>query len=211
MKKILNIMISISLAIFIISGSVILGLKFKSIYYKDISKLNISSLSGLSEDEIKLNYDYLIDYNLNNSVGEFKLPTIKYSKEGKIHFEEVRNIFQFIKKVFYISFVISLVIIIFNIKNRNIKFLKYSSIMTILLPIITAIPVMINFNYFFIKFHQIVFSNDYWIFDPEVDPVINILPQEVFFHIGIFILIIMLLISILLQIAYRLIKKKMKI
>lgn len=211
MKKILNIMISISLAIFIISGSVILGLKFKSIYYKDISKLNISSLSGLSEDEIKLNYDYLIDYNLNNSVGEFKLPTIKYSKEGKIHFEEVRNIFQFIKKVFYISFVISLVSIIFNIKNRNIKFLKYSSIMTILLPIITAIPVMINFNYFFIKFHQIVFSNDYWIFDPEVDPVINILPQEVFFHIGIFILIIMLLISILLQIAYRLIKKKMKI
>lgn len=211
MKKILNIMISISLAIFIISGSVILGLKFKSIYYKDISKLNISSLSGLSEDEIKLNYDYLIDYNLNNSVGEFKLPTIKYSKEGKIHFEEVRNIFQFIKKVFYISFVISLVSIIFNIKNRNIKFLKYSSIMTILLPIIAAIPVMINFNYFFIKFHQIVFSNDYWIFDPEVDPVINILPQEVFFHIGIFILIIMLLISILLQIAYRLIKKKMKI
>lgn len=211
MKKILNMIISISLAMFIISGSVILGLKCKSIYYKDVSKLNISSMSGLSEDEIKLNYDYLIDYNLNDFVGEFKLPTIKFSNEGKIHFEEVRNIFQFIKKIFYISFVISLVGIIFNIKNRNIKFLKYSSIMTILLPIITSIPVMINFNYFFIKFHQVVFSNDYWIFDPDIDPVIEILPQEVFLHIGLFILMIMLSISILLQIAYRLINKKMNI
>ncbi|MBC6695595.1 TIGR01906 family membrane protein [Terrisporobacter mayombei] len=211
MKKILNMIISISLAMFIISGSVILGLKCKSIYYNDVSKLNISSMSGLSEDEIKLNYDYLIDYNLNDFVGEFKLPTIKFSNEGKIHFEEVRNIFQFIKKLFYISFVISLVGIIFNIKNRNIKFLKYSSIMTILLPIVTSIPVMINFNYFFIKFHQVVFSNNYWIFDPDIDPVIEILPQEVFLHIGVFILMIMLSISILLQIAYRLINKKMNI
>ena len=58
-------------------------------------------MSGFSENEIKLNYDYLIDYNLNKNVGEFNLPTIKYSEEGKIHFEEVRNIFQMIKKVFY--------------------------------------------------------------------------------------------------------------
>lgn len=211
MKKILNMIILISLAMFIISGSVILGLKCKSIYYNDISKLNISSMSGLSEDEIKLNYDYLIDYNLNDFVGEFKLPTIKFSNDGKIHFEEVRNIFQFIKKMFYISFVISLAGIIFNIKNRSIKFLKYSSIMTILLPIITLIPVMINFNYFFIKFHQVVFSNNYWIFDADIDPVIEILPQEVFLHIGVFILMIMLSISILLQIVYRLINKKMNI
>lgn len=211
MKKILNMIILISLAMFIISASVILGLKCKSIYYNDISKLNISSMSGLSEDEIKLNYDYLIDYNLNDFVGEFKLPTIKFSNDGKIHFEEVRNIFQFIKKMFYISFVISLAGIIFNIKNRSIKFLKYSSIMTILLPIITLIPVMINFNYFFIKFHQVVFSNNYWIFDADIDPVIEILPQEVFLHIGVFILMIMLSISILLQIVYRLINKKMNI
>ena len=67
----------------------------------DVKKLNISDVSGFSDDEIKLNYDYLIDYNLNNKVEEFNLPTIKYSTQGKIHFEEVRNIFQIIKKVFY--------------------------------------------------------------------------------------------------------------
>ena len=210
MKRLLNILISFSLAIFIISGSVILGLRCKSLYYYDVKELNISKMSGFTEEEIKQNYDYLIDYNLNKNVEEFHLPTIKYSKEGKIHFEEVRNIFQIVKKVFYISGLISVLGIILSIKNKNIKFLNTASIMTILLPIITAIPLMINFNYFFIKFHETVFSNDYWIFDPSIDPVINMLPQNVFFHIGIFILAIILIISILLQISYKVLNKRYK-
>ena len=117
MKKLFNILISFSIAIFIISSSVILSLRFKSLYYYDVKKLSISEISNFSEDDIRLNYDYLIDYNLNNNVGEFNLPTIKYSKMGKIHFEEVRNIFQFIKKIFYISGVISILGIIIIIKN----------------------------------------------------------------------------------------------
>lgn len=210
MKRLLNILISFSLAIFIITGSVILGLKCKSLYYYDVEKLNISAMSGFSDDEIKLNYDYLIDYNLNKNVGEFHLPTIKYSQQGKIHFEEVRNIFQVVKKVFYISGIISVLGVILSIKNKNIKFLNTTSIMTILLPIITSIPLTINFNYFFIKFHEAVFSNDYWIFDPIIDPVINMLPQDIFFHIGILILSIVLTISILLQIVYRILNNRYK-
>lgn len=209
MKKLINIFISFSLAIFIISGSAILGLKCKSLYYYDVKNLNISAISGFSEEEIKLNYDYLIDYNLNKNVGEFHLPTIKYSKEGKIHFQEVRNIFQMIKKIFYVSGVISILGIIFSIRNKNIKILNTSSVITILLPIIIAIPLLINFNYFFIKFHETVFSNDYWIFDPNIDPVIDILPEDVFFHIGILILAIVLIMSILLQISYRVLNKKL--
>ena len=154
MKKLLNILNSFSLAIFIICGSIIVGLKFKSLYYYDVKKLNISDVSGFSDDEIKLNYDYLIDYNLNNKVEEFNLPTIKYSTQGKIHFEEVRNIFQIIKKVFYLTGLISILGIILNIKDKNIKFLNITSIITILLPVIVSILLIINFNYFFIKFHE---------------------------------------------------------
>lgn len=210
MKKLLNILTSFSLAIFIICGSIIVGLKCKSLYYYDVKKLNISDVSGFSDDEIKLNYDYLIDYNLNNKVEEFNLPTIKYSTQGKIHFEEVRNIFQIIKKVFYLTGLISILGIILNIKDKNIKFLNITSITTILLPVIVSILLIINFNYFFIKFHEAVFSNDYWIFDPYIDPVIKILPEDIFFHIGILILAIVFLTSILLQVSYRRLNKKLK-
>ncbi|WP_442908890.1 lipoprotein intramolecular transacylase Lit, partial [Intestinibacter sp.] len=50
-------------------------------------------------------------------------------------------------------------------------------------------------------------SNDYWIFDPQLDPVINMLPEEFFMHMGITILIMMLIVSIILQLIYKLIKK----
>ena len=38
-----------------------------------------------------------------------------------------------------------------------------------------AIPIAVDFNKCFILFHEIMFSNDYWIFNPQLDPVINIL------------------------------------
>lgn len=210
MDKIPNLVMSFLLSVFIISGSVILGVSYKELYYNDIKKLNLSEVSGFTEEEIKLNYDYLIDYNLSKDVEEFDLPTIDYSKQGKIHFEEVRDIFQIFKLIFYVTGILSIISTIINIKNKNIKFLDTTSKINILLPVITAIPLIINFNYFFVKFHEIAFSNDYWIFNPIIDPVIKMLPEEIFFNIGIFILSIILIVSIILQIVYRILHKAYK-
>ncbi|HBH3490246.1 TPA: DUF1461 domain-containing protein [Clostridioides difficile] len=153
MKKFLNVLFSVCISIVIIVGVINFTVGFKQLYYFDIDYLNISELSGLSKDDIKLNYDYLIDYNLNKNVSEFKLPTLKFSPQGKIHFEEVRNIFQ-------------------------------------------------NIN----KLAKLLFRNDYWVFNPNLDPVINILPEEFFFHSGMMILILILLASILLFVMYKLCK-----
>ena len=35
---------------------------------------------------------------------------------------------------------------------------------------------------FFVLFHELSFGNDLWLFDPAVDPVINVLPDQFFFH-----------------------------
>ena len=44
------------------------------------------------------------------------------------------------------------------------------------------LPIVVNFEGSFVLFHKTMFNNDYWIFDPNLDPVINILPEEFFFH-----------------------------
>ncbi|HHP4625011.1 TPA: DUF1461 domain-containing protein, partial [Clostridioides difficile] len=118
MKKFLNVLFSVCISIVIIVGVINFTVGFKQLYYFDIDYLNISELSGLSEDDIKLNYDYLIDYNLNKNVSEFKLPTLKSSPQGKIHFEEVRNIFQNINKLAKLLLVVFLVGIILSVKNK---------------------------------------------------------------------------------------------
>lgn len=205
MKKFLNVLFSVCISIVIIVGVINFTVGFKQLYYFDIDYLNISELSGLSEDDIKLNYDYLIDYNLNKNVSEFKLPTLKSSPQGKIHFEEVRNIFQNINKLAKLLLVVFLVGIILSVKNKNIKILKTTSITLIIMPLLLTVPILLNFEKSFIIFHKLLFRNDYWIFNPNLDPVINILPEE-FFHSGMMILILILLASILLFVMYRLYK-----
>lgn len=208
MKKILNVIFSICFSIFIITTAINFTVAFKELYYYDIDKLNIPKLSHLSKEEIKLNYDYLVKYNLSKNVKEFKMPTIKSSEQGKIHFEEVRDIFQNINKISKICLFISLIGIAISIRNKDIQILNYTSKALITIPIILAIPIIINFEDTFVVFHKLMFSNDYWIFDPSLDPVINILPEEFFFHAGIMILGIVLLVSIILYMIYKFISKK---
>lgn len=58
-----NILISLCLALFIISASVTITLNFRPLYYHDISSLKIEETSGFSKKVIRENYDALIDYN----------------------------------------------------------------------------------------------------------------------------------------------------
>lgn len=208
MKKILNILFSICFSILIITGIAKFTVGFKQLYYYDISKLNIEKMCGLSSDEIKLNYDYLIDYNLSKEELDFEMPTIKSSPQGKIHFQEVRAIFQALNKVFNICLIISIIGTFINIKNKDISFLKIISISLISIPIILSLPIVLNFQKSFVVFHKIMFSNDYWIFNPKIDPVINMLPEQFFFHAGIVILTLILVFSIFIYALYRFLIKK---
>lgn len=207
MNRLSNLVVSLCLALTVIGMSVFITLNIRDIYYSDIDQLNIEVLSGLSRDEIVENYDYLIDYNISSNVGEFKLPTLPSSDNGKIHFEEVRDIFQNVKLMTIICGIVAIIGGILQIRKKEFKFLRNSSILIILLPLLLAIPIAVDFNTCFVLFHKIMFSNDYWIFNPVLDPVINILPEQFFMHMGITILAIMLIVSIMMQLIYRLIKK----
>lgn len=206
MKNFTKLIFSFTFSLMIITGAVYLTVAFKPLYYFDIGHLNISESTGISKEEIRLNYDYMIDYNMSSDVGEFELPTIKSSVEGAIHFEEVRDIFQVVKNLFYISSVLSLIGGYFYIRNREFDVFRRVLIILIVMPLVVAIPLIIDFNKSFILFHEVMFSNDYWIFDPKLDPVIRILPEEFFFHSGICILGIILVSSMGL---YKLSKKSM--
>ena len=208
MKKIINVISSVIFSILIISATIKFTVGFKQLYYFDIDYLNIPVLSGLSKEEIKNNYDYMIDYNLNKENRKFELPSIKSSENGKIHFEEVRNIFQILNKIFNISLILSIILLIINILNKNIEFLKTTSKTLILMPLILMAPIILNFDGSFVLFHKLMFNNDYWIFDPALDPVINILPEEFFFHAGMMILILIIIASLTNYLIYKFLKRE---
>ena len=75
------------------------------------------------------------------------------------------------------------------------------------IPTVIGFLAAIDFNKAFVIFHQIVFRNDYWIFNEATDPVITILPEAFFMHCFMMIVGIVMAISAGLY-AYYCIQKK---
>lgn len=191
-----NILTSICLALFIITASVTITLNFRPLYYHDISALKIEETSGFSRNTIRENYDSLIDYNQFFHTKKLKL-TIPMSKEGRIHFADVKHIFSVIEITCLITLVLCCFLIKKQISTKDFEFLKLTSVITILLPSIVGILTAINWERVFIAFHEIVFRNDYWLFDEVKDPIIKILPDTFFLHCAIMIICLILLGSVL--------------
>ncbi|MHC1720532.1 MAG: TIGR01906 family membrane protein [Clostridiaceae bacterium] len=195
---------AIALAIIVLSAK--FTLNCKPLYYFDINYLNITERTSLNETEIKSSYDYLIYYLNSDSDTEFKLPLLSFSKEGAIHFKEVKDIF---KKMNFLLFMLSAVILFGAYKcwrRKDFSYIKMSSWLTVLLSAAASIPFIVNFEVSFEIFHSIFFANDYWLFDPASDPVINLLPAEFFFHC----LMLMVLFILLSSLALRLLYNKVK-
>jgi len=193
----------LSITFFFLTLSIYFTLLFKPLYYIDINVLNIEQSSTLSKPVLKDNYNYLITYLTQNATEEFNLPTLPSSDHGKIHFKEVKVIFDNLKLMLFVSILINIIGIIINKKRKKIKYLLTSSICLIIIPITLLIPFLINFDKSFTTFHHIFFKNDYWLFDINTDPIITILPQEFFFHCAILIIILISLSSVMLRCIYK--------
>ena len=208
-EKGIKFLFSIILTVFIISITVKLVANLKQLYYYDINYLNIVEESGFDRNIIVENYDYIVEYLTSWGKSEnFQLPSMDFSANGKVHFEDVKNIFNQINVLCLVTGGISIAGIYLNIKKRNFRFMKWTSCLLIILPIVLGLLIVIDFDNIFTVFHNIFFSNDYWIFDPKIDPVINILPSEFFMHAAILILFIMILFSIVLSVAYKKLDRK---
>lgn len=206
MKKnnfVFHTVLALVLTLTIISVSVVFTLAFRPLYYLDISALDIPGQSGYSEEEIRDNYDVLIDYNLSFGGGQLEFPTLAMSEPGRIHFEEVRDIFNLFKYMAVAGTVVSIAGIVFCIRRKEYKYLKLTSILTVALPAVLGVLVALNWEQAFVTFHHIAFDNDYWIFDPATDPVIMILPDTFFLHCALMILGCVVLGSVICGVVYR--------
>lgn len=174
--------------LFLISAAVMLTLSCKSLYKADMKRLDLAQETGYSEEEILENYKELIAYNISPLHKELKFPTFPMSEEAGIHFKEVKVIFQGFFWMMILSGIAFFMIAAFQIRKKDWKFLKYTGICSLVIPCITGALVAWNWEWVFVTFHELVFANDYWLFDPVTDPVILVLPDEYFMHCAVMII-----------------------
>lgn len=195
--------LSFVLMLTIISVSVVFTLGFRPLYYLDIHALHIPEVSGYSEEEIRENYDVLIDYNLSFGDEPLEFPSLAMSEPGRIHFEEVKEIFNLFKYMAIGGIILSAAGIWFCTHRKEYRYLKLTSVLTIVLPAALGLLVALNWDWVFVTFHHIAFDNDYWLFDPATDPVITILPDTFFLHCALLIFGCVVAGSVICALIYR--------
>lgn len=209
--KFIDFLIGATFTLLLVSLAVIITINFRPLYYLDMDFLNIPASSGYPKEEIKANYDALIDYSSPFFTGELSFPTLPASDDGIQHFREVKNIFNFFYILAATTLVICIIIILYKRKRKDYSYLLASSITAIVLPSLVAIALAIDFDKAFVIFHKMFFNNDYWLFDPVSDPVIGILPATFFLHCALLIIFIIILGSIILALTYNHIRKNFHI
>lgn len=152
LSYVLEILLSIFTAAFIFLIIIKFTISFKPLYYYDIQALNITSNFNetirnysiknitLNEKQIKYDYSYMISYiNDNTSSNDFNLPNLASSAHGKIHFKDVKNLITKIKKLTLFIFFPTLIGIILCSFKKRWRYLKISSIILILTPVLIII------------------------------------------------------------------------
>lgn len=188
-KRIETLLVAVICFLFLVSFAVVGTLACKPLYYLDIQVLHIPEQSGYSVEEIKNNYNELIDYNLSPFHQKLEFPDFPMSREAEIHFEEVKVIFQWFVKLLVITFPLGVIGIIWQYRRRNYTFLKIAGGISIFVPLVLGILMIAGWDTFFNTFHELMFANDFWLFNPVTDPVILILPDEFFLHCACMILV----------------------
>lgn len=199
MKKFTAAIAALTLSIFIVTFSVVAVLNFRPAYYLQIPKIAAEN-PKYTEETIRKNYDILIDYQSPLGPDKLVLEGIPMSDNGEFHFFEVRLIFNKVFWAMAISFILSTAFFIGFMRKRDLRYMRWSGLLTVLIPFSLAIPFILDFSTAFVVFHELAFSNDFWLFDPAVDPIINILP-EWFFMQEAFLIIGLILILAVIQLA----------
>ena len=198
---------AIILTTLIISLSVTIVLYFKPLYYLDMQKYDLAEKYGVTEEEIKENYDTLIWYNTLFNDSELEFPTLTMSENGRQHFAEVKKIFLNLQWAGIICLVLLTPILTWAVSRKEWRWVKYTGYLCIGIPAVVGILILFCWDNLFVWFHKLVFRNNFWLFDPSTDPIINFLPDEFFLHCATLIVVLILAAAVLCLNRYKYLQK----
>lgn len=131
---------------------------------------------GWPPERLARNVDVLMDYLTLPWINQLQFPDLPASESGLYHFQVVKYLFHFCQLVFVGT---SLGIAV----QKSWRWVPDSwyRIWALIPLVLGFLAVLVGFDQFFIWFHQILFPGDSsWLFDPAKDPIILLLPQDVF-------------------------------
>ena len=194
-SRLLSALLAAAIALALLTGSIALPIVCRPFYYAHIGALHLDERTGLSRAEIRTAYDEMLDYCLG--APEFSTGVLKWSESGKSHFTDVRFLFLLDLRLFFAAAAAILFLIVLArlcrrsfspLLGRGPCFWAGAGLGGAFL--IVGGLAALDFDRAFVVFHTLFFpGKDNWLFDPDTDEIINILPQQFFMDCAILILL----------------------
>ena len=198
-SRLLTILLSIAAALVLLAGAIALPILCRPFYYAHIGPLHLAEQTGLTEEQIRTAYDEMLDYCLGAE--EFSTGVLRYSQSGMDHFTDVRRLFLLDLWVLWGSAVALAVLLIAArlARRRSARLLGRGPCfwagagLGVVFLVVGGLAAL-DFDRAFVVFHALFFpGKDNWLFDPDTDQIIAILPQVFFRNCAILILAVLIL------------------
>lgn len=149
------------------------------LFFGEIFWYQLTDLVQMTAGKIWHNFLILMNYLINPLETKLSMPDFPSSASGLHHFAEVKNLFMLV-------FFLTIILIPFTIRfiKENLSLVFHNALRVVMLfPLaIGVIAWLIAFDRFFVAFHEVLFRDNSWLFDPATDPIISVLPEQFFMH-----------------------------
>ena len=151
-----------------------------SFYTFEFQKHNI--YHEFSESPQTINQQALsIIYYLRGQIDS--LDAVFFSERARIHMQDVKTIFIWMQWLLYVTGFLSFISFFHLIYQKKIKELGkqliWSGFLSIGFVLVISLIAFTFWDWAFVAFHHLMFTNDYWLLDPS-DNLIKMMPAEFF-------------------------------
>lgn len=182
---------------------------YKNFYQKE----NLAPKIGTTYEELIKNTTNLLDYLNHKAI----LNLDWYTDKDILHMQDVRTLYSLSYKTmifFIVVFTISTILLIILCKKRTIFYITntFNKVLLAFIIVIGILSCIISYNFtsFWIKFHQLLFSNNLWLLSPDESNLIQMVPEEFFISLITTIISHIFILLISLFILNTIVKKRMK-
>ena len=214
LKWIAGCVSAVCLALLLLYISVCVPTYSKWFYNREYAKNNVYQTIGISEDELSRVTAHMLRY-MRDKEPELNLTAIVNGEKRLFfndieikHMADVQKLFtvgDVIKNVSAALFLLSGAVFLTVYLKKHRLFLfrcwRNACIASASLLLLIGVVVLVDFNGAFTLFHKIFFNNDMWILDPATDLLINMVPEQFFIDISVFIASVFLFLNITLTLA----------
>ncbi|HCX64141.1 MAG TPA: TIGR01906 family membrane protein [Eubacteriaceae bacterium] len=194
LKKGTYLLLVMIVPIVVLLSQVEVMVKWDSFYYNQYQANQVTQNTGMEMDQLMQVTDKMQDYLLGDRK-QFQVEavvdgesTLLFNEREIIHMDDVKKLFDGGLLIRNIGAVIALGVMAYGLRRRDqmvLQALIYSVGFFFALMGIFALLMTLDFQSLFHRFHEIFFTNDYWILDPDKSVLINMVPLAFFMQMTI--------------------------